>query len=159
LYWMSKISVVYWSGTGNTKIMAEAIGKGADLGSVTVSLQSVENADVEEILNSDAIALGCPAMGREILEEDKMEPFVAELEKKTKKLKGKPMALFGSYGWGDGQWMFEWEDRMKAAGTMIIDKGLIVQTTPDANGLKLCVDIGRKLATKLITKVSDIKNG
>ncbi len=145
---MKKISVVYWSGTGNTKMMAEAIAEGARAQAVPVSLLSVENADIEEVLYSDAIALGCPSMGCEVLEEDEMETFMCNLEKRTEKLKDKTIALFGSYDWGDGQWMLEWEDRMKAVGVKLVDRGLIVHNTPDAKGLKLCIELGKKLASE-----------
>ena len=89
-------------------------------------------------------ALGCPAMGAEVLEESEMEPFVAELEGNVK---GKKIALFGSYGWGDGQWMRDWEERMTSAGATVVNgEGLICQETPDGDVISECESLGKQLA-------------
>ncbi|OPY57798.1 MAG: Flavodoxin [Pelotomaculum sp. PtaU1.Bin035] len=141
---MKSIAVIYWSGTGNTKMMAEAIAEGAKNDEVMVTLMEVSSASIEDLLNADAVALGCPAMGDEVLEESEMEPFVATIEKEG--LNGKPVALFGSYGWGDGEWMIDWADRMKKAGAMLVDDGLIIQEAPDEQGLESCRELGRRLA-------------
>lgn len=135
---MSKIAVVYWTGTGNTEIMANAIGAAAgadvfDLGSFSV----------DSISDYDKIAFGCPAMGDEVLEEGEFEPFFAEAEGK---LAGKKVALFGSYGWGDGQWMRDWEDRVKASGAALYANGLIVNGTPDEAGEAECTQFGTDFA-------------
>ncbi len=142
---MKKITVIYWSGTGNTQKMAVAIAEGAKSEGVEVNLLSVDKAKREDVLNADAVALGCACMGCEVLEEDEMEPFVAGLEKE--KLEGKKMALFGSYDWGDGQWMADWEERMKQAGVNLIEEGLKIQNTPDDEGVDACKKLGEKLAS------------
>lgn len=141
---MKKISVVYWSGTGNTEKMAEAVAAGAKLGGAEVKLSEVSSASLQDVLNSDAVALGCPAMGCEVLEEIDMEPFVSIIEKEG--MAGKPLVLFGSYDWGDGQWMRDWEERMKAAGGNLLEEGLTLQNTPDDSGLRQCTQLGQKLS-------------
>lgn len=141
---MKKISVIYWSGTGNTEMMAKAVADGAKLGGAETKLMEVGRASIEDVINADAVALGCPSMGCEVLEEDEMEPFVAALEGKG--LAGKTLALFGSYDWGDGQWMRDWEVRMKAAGFNLPEEGLICQNTPDDGGLQRCKQLGQKLS-------------
>ena len=123
---MSKVGIIYWSSTGNTEAMAQAVEEGA----------KAAGADVE--------ALGCPAMGDEELEEGEFEPFFSDLEGK---LSGKKVALFGSYDWGDGEWMRTWCGRAKDAGAELVeDEGLIVNNTPDDEGLAACRELGGKLA-------------
>ena len=125
---MSKITVAYWSGTGNTEAMAEAV--------------DISASDLE---GETSFALGCPAMGAEVLEEGEMEPFVEEVEKFAK---GKNIALFGSYGWGDGEWMREWESRMLDAGANVLNReGLICHETPDDDALEDCRSLGKQLAS------------
>jgi flavodoxin short chain len=141
---MKKIAIVYWSGTGNTQAMAEALAKGVKAAGADAVLTEAGKAKTEEVLAADAIALGCPAMGAEILEEEEMEPFVAALT--AKGTGDKPLALFGSYDWGDGQWMRDWEERMKGAGGKLTAPGLIINLTPDAAGVEACEDLGKKLA-------------
>ncbi len=133
-----KTAVIYWSGTGNTEQMAAAIaaGAGADLFSV-----SDFSGNITEY---DRIAFGCSAMGDEVLEESEFEPFFASIEST---LSGKTVALFGSYGWGDGQWMRDWEERVKADGAVLLNgEGLIVNETPSDDDLELCKALGAKLA-------------
>lgn len=141
---MKQVTVIYWSGSGNTRMMAEAVAAGAKEAGATVSLLDVSEATVDEALTGEALALGCPSMGCEVLEEDAMEPFVAALEKHS--LAGKPVALFGSYDWGDGQWMRDWEMRMSHTGALLFTEGLILQNTPDASGVTLCRELGARLA-------------
>lgn len=141
---MKKVSVIYWSGTGNTQKMAESVAAGATLGGADAKLLEVGAASLADITDSDAVALGCPAMGNEILEEAEMEPLVSALE--SAGLGGKPVVLFGSYDWGDGQWMRDWEERMEAAGAKLLDKGLIINNMPDESGLQQCSELGRKLS-------------
>ena len=112
------ISVVYWSGTGNTEAMADALADGIREAGGEAALITVDGADAQELVKEDVFALGCPSMGAEELEESEMEPFVAELEGKVS---GKKILLFGSYGWGDGEWMRNWEERMKNAGDGLRD--------------------------------------
>lgn len=140
---MKKINIIYWSGTGNTEKMAEAIRDGASLNDVEVNLLNVTQTEIEDITSADAIALGCPAMGAEELEEGEMEPFIESIESK---LTGKKLALFGSYGWGDGEWMRNWENRMESLGAQLLETGLIINEEPDEEGLKKCNQLGKKLA-------------
>ncbi|MDR1624917.1 MAG: flavodoxin [Spirochaetia bacterium] len=141
---MKKIAIVYWSGTGNTRAMAEALAGGVKDAGAEAVLVETSQAKPDEVLAADAIALGCPAMGAEVLEETDVEPFVADLC--AKGVSGKALALFGSYDWGDGQWMRDWEERMKTAGGSLVAPGLTVHLEPDAVGLGACADLGKKLA-------------
>lgn len=141
---MDKVYVVYWSQSGNTQAMAEAIGKGVIAAGKEAAVQFVSEASVEDLKNVKGFALGCPAMGAEVLEEMEMEPFVSELEGFVA---GKSIALFGSYGWGDGQWMRDWVDRMSDAGANIVNgEGLMCHEMPDEDGLSDCENLGRQLA-------------
>lgn len=140
---MKKVVVIYWSGTGNTAAMAEAVGQGAKSDNTEVSVLSVEEATVEVVQQADAIALGCPSMGAEVLEENEMEPFVTSIEGVVA---GKPMVLFGSYGWGNGEWMEDWVTRMKAAGANVLGEGLIILNGPDEGGLEECKSLGKVVA-------------
>ena len=140
---MRKIAVIYWSGTGNTQMMAEAVTEGAKGAGADVSLFNVSQISAADAASYEALALGCPAMGGEVLEESEFEPFFTELESK---LSGKKVALFGSYGWGDGQWMRDWEDRCAKAGANLFDDGLIVCGMPDADGKANCKAYGEKFA-------------
>ena len=136
---MSKIAVIYWSGTGNTQQMAEAIANQAHADLFTASEFSPEKA-----ANYDAFAFGCSAMGAEQLEESEFEPMFSDLEGS---LNGKKVALFGSYGWGDGQWMRDWEARMSGAGATIVGgEGVICQEAPDADAIEQCKALGKALA-------------
>lgn len=141
---MKKVAVIYWSGTGNTEEMAAAVADGAKEGGAAVELLPVSRASLQHVAEADAVALGCPSMGNEVLEESEMEPFVASLE--SANLSGKPMALFGSYGWGNGEWMQDWESRMKAMGAQLVADGLIINGQPDQEGLASCKELGSKLA-------------
>lgn len=140
---MKKIVVVYWSGTGNTKAMAEAVADGAKNENTAVSLLDVAQASIDDIKNADAVAIGCPSMGAEVLEEEQMEPFVSSIEDAVT---GKPMALFGSYGWGNGEWMEDFVARMTKCGAKVLGKGLIIQEMPDAQGIKECNSLGNELS-------------
>ena len=136
---MNKTAVIYWSETGNTQAMAEAVAQGAE-----GQLFAVSEISAAEAAAYDALALGCPAMGDEVLEENEFEPFFSELEAS---LAGKKVALFGSYGWGDGQWMREWQERAVSAGAQLCGgEGLILNETPDADGLAACQKLGADLA-------------
>lgn len=133
-----KSLVIYWSGTGNTEQMAIAVAEGAGADLYSVSQFSGNISDY------DAIAFGCPAMGAEVLEESEFEPFFCGIEGE---LAGKKVALFGSYGWGDGEWMRSWTERVKSAGAAIVDgEGLIVNETPSDTDLTDCKGLGQRLA-------------
>ena len=140
---MSQIIVAYWSGTGNTEIMAQAIGKGIAESGGEVRVVSMEEIQPQELKKCDAFALGCPAMGAEELEDTIVEPFVSEVEKFAA---GKRIALFGSYDWGDGEWMRIWTDRMKESGASIVgEEGLICNNEPDDAAKAQCEALGKKL--------------
>jgi len=144
---MSEISVVYWSQTGNTEQMASAIVAGVEEAGKAAKQIEVSNASVEELKKESIFALGCPAMGAEVLEEAEMEPFIEELEKYVA---GKKIALFGSYGWGDGQWMRDWVERMEGAGADVINgEGLICQEAPDDSAINECKALGKQLASAI----------
>ena len=140
---MSKIAVVYWSGTGNTEAMANAIADGARNAGAAAELFTASDFSASMMDDFDAIAFGCPSMGAEQLEESEFEPFFANIESK---LAGKAIALFGSYGWGDGQWMRDWCERCKNAGAQVVNgEGLIVNDAPDSNALADCKALGEAL--------------
>ncbi|HOC33377.1 MAG TPA: flavodoxin [Ruminococcus flavefaciens] len=133
-----KTAVIYWSGTGNTEAMAKAVAEGADAELFEVSEFSGNIADY------DAIAFGCSAMGAEVLEEDTFEPFFTNIEGS---LSGKKVLLFGSYGWGDGEWMRNWYDRTKAAGAELVgDEGFIVNEAPSDDDLANLKELAKELA-------------
>ncbi len=141
---MSKVQVVYWSQSGNTQAMAEAVGQGITESGNEAAVVYVGEASLDELKNAKAFALGCPAMGAEVLEEGEMEPFVAEVEKFAA---GKTIALFGSYGWGDGEWMRDWVSRMQSAGATVVNgEGLIVNEAPDDSALSECKALGKAVA-------------
>ncbi len=139
---MKKFTIVYWSGTGNTQQMAEAIQEGAQEAGAEVKLLSVDEASVDDVVEADVVALGCPSMGAEVLEEAEMEPFVESLEGKVS---GKAMGLFGSYGWGNGEWMDDWNERMEGYGANLAVESLILNETPDDDGLEQCKEFGSNL--------------
>lgn len=137
---MSKMAIIYWSQTGNTASMAKAIAEGAKAAGAEVSLLEVSQATGADVKTCDLLALGCPAMGAEVLEEDEFEPFFQGIEGA---LSGKKTALFGSYGWGDGQWMRDWWDRAEKDGaTLYGGEGLILNESPDDDGLAQCRAFG-----------------
>ena len=141
---MSKTAIIYWSGTGNTEAMAEAIFDGAKEVNPDTALFSVSEISADEAAAYDTLILGCPAMGAEVLEESEFDPFFTELESK---LSGKKVALFGSYGWGDGEWMRNWEERVNAAGAQLLGgEGLTVNESPDADALEDCKNLGKTSA-------------
>ena len=139
---MSKISVVYWSQSGNTAAMAESVAKGITDAGKEAEIVFVSSASIDELKNETAFALGCPAMGAEVLEESEMEPFVTELEASVS---GKTIGLFGSYGWGDGQWMRDWEERCRDHKIMLVSESVICQEEPDDEAQEKCRTIGKAL--------------
>ena len=137
------VSVVYWSGTGNTEAMANAVAEGITEAGGEAKLIPVSEANVDELATESAFALGCPSMGVEVLEEEEMEPFVEALEGKVG---GKNILLFGSYGWGDGEWMRNWVERMKNAGAfMVEEEGIIANDAPDDEAIEACKAGGKAL--------------
>ena len=141
---MSKVNVVFWSQSGNTENMANAVGAGVTEAGGEANVVFVGDASIDELKSAKAFALGCPAMGAEVLEEGEMEPFVTDLEGFVS---GKTIGLFGSYGWGDGQWMRDWVDRMTAAGATVLNgEGVICQDAPDGAAEAECKALGKALA-------------
>ena len=141
---MSKAAVIYWSQTGNTEQMATAIAEGIREGGMECDLLSVADTNAGAAAGYDKIALGCPAMGAEVLAEAEFDPFFTELENR---LAGRKVALFGSYGWGDGQWMRDWVQRTNDANANIYtDEGLMINETPDEDGLAKCREFGKGFA-------------
>ena len=141
---MSKAAVIFWSQTGNTEQMATAIAEGIREGGMECDLLNVADTNPAKLAEFDAVAFGCPAMGAEQLEESEFEPMFSDLEGS---LNGKKIALFGSYGWGDGQWMRDWVQRTNDANAIIYtDEGLIVNETPDEDGLAKCKEFGKGFA-------------
>ena len=139
---MSKIAVLYWSGTGNTEAMANAVADGAkEKGAEVVLAQPGDFAG--SVDGFDAVALGCPAMGAEELEDGEFTPMVEGIKAS---LAGKKVALFGSYGWGDGEWMRTWEDDCKGAGIELAAESVIVNDAPDDDGIASCKALGAALA-------------
>ena len=141
---MSKTAIIYWSGTGNTEAMANAIFDGAKEVNADTKLFSVDQITADEAKDYNNLILGCPAMGAEELEEGEFEPFFAELEVN---LSGKNVALFGSYGWGDGEWMREWEKRVTDAGAKLANESVIVNDSPDEDAVTACNGLGKIVAT------------
>lgn len=141
---MDKIYVIYWSQTGNTQEMAEAVARGITAGGKEAAVVCAEDASAADIADAACYAMGCPAMGAEVLEESVMEPFVCEAEALSR---GKTVALFGSYGWGDGQWMRDWVDRMSGCGATVLNgEGLMCHEAPDEAALAECEALGKQLA-------------
>lgn len=139
---MSKIAVVYWSGTGNTESMADAVAQGAKDKGAEVKLFTPDSFNSSMVDEFDAIAFGCPAMGAEELEESEFEPMFSDCESK---LGGKKIALFGSYGWGDGEWMRTWEDACRGDGASVVSEPVICNEAPDDFALDECKALGAAL--------------
>jgi flavodoxin short chain len=158
---MNKTAVIYWSRTGNTEAMAKAITRGLRAGGAETAPMQVSEANASVLEQYDSFAFGCPAKGKEILEEKEFEPFFSAIEKR---LKGKPVALFGSYGWGDGQWMRDWQARVSASGAKLFEQGLTFQSEnplvtkikrvfgknkkPDDAG---CIAFGKRFAAHILS--------
>ena len=141
---MDKIYVVFWTQGGNTQAMAEAIGEGIREAGKEAEVVFVTGADIEALKAAPKFALGCPAMGAEVLEEAEMEPFVCDVEGFAS---GKKIALFGSYGWGDGEWMRNWVDQMKNAGADVIGgEDAICEDAPDDETEAKLIELGKQLA-------------
>ena len=140
---MSKVAVVFWSGTGNTEAMAEAVAQGARNAGASVDVLAPSDFNAAKVTAYDGIAFGCPAMGAEVLEEDEFEPMFADVKDA---LSGKAIALFGSYGWGDGEWMRDWEDDCKTAGANLVVDPVMANEMPDDAALAACKALGAALA-------------
>ena len=137
------MKVVYWSGTGNTEKMANLIAKGIVEKGKEAEVVAVSDANSDIFNTEDIVILGCPAMGDEVLEEGEFDPFIEELESKVS---GKKVALFGSYGCGDGHWMRDFEERMVSYGCVSSLDPLIVSNEPEGDTEEQCIEFGRKIA-------------
>ncbi|OUO78150.1 flavodoxin [Blautia sp. An249] len=140
---MSKVAVVYWSGTGNTEMMAQKVAEGAKEAGAEVSVFTATEFNSQMMDDYDAVAFGCPSMGAEELEEDEFEPMFSSCESK---LSGKKIALFGSYGWGDGEWMDTWTQTCKDDGANLACDSVICNEEPDEEAQESCMNLGRALA-------------
>lgn len=140
---MSKIAIVYWSGTGNTEAMANSVLAGAQAAGAQAELFTAAEFGPEKLAEYDAAAFGCPAMGAEQLEEDEFEPMFSACKAA---LKGKKTALFGSYGWGDGEWMRTWEETCRGDGANLVSEGVICNEAPDDEAEAACQALGKALA-------------
>lgn len=140
---MADVLLVYWTGTGNTEIMAEKIKEGLESSGLSVDYRTVDAVEADEVSGYEKLVFGCPSMGVEILEEDEFEPFFEEAEKL---LAGKKVALFGSYGWGDGEWMDAWVDRVKDSGANLFEPGFMINSTPSGEEEEECFEFGESFA-------------
>ena len=138
-----KTAVVYFSSTGNTEEMANAVLEGMKEKGAEAELITSADFTADQVDNFDAIAFGCPAMGDEVLEEDEFAPMFESCEAK---LSGKNIALFGSYGWGDGEWMRNWEEQCKNAGANLVCESVICMEAPDEDAAAACKALGAALA-------------
>ena len=139
---MSKIAVVFWSGTGNTEAMAQAVAEGATAKGAEVDIVQASDFSADSVAAYDAIAFGCPAMGDEELEADEFQPMWDAV---TPELSGKTIALFGSYDWGTGEWMDTWKDDAEGAGAAVVET-VIANNEPDDEAVSACNDLGASLA-------------
>ena len=138
---MSKVAVIYWSGTGNTEAMANAVAEGAKNAGAEVELLSC--ADVKDVNGFDAVALGCPAMGSEELEDGEFLPMLESIEPS---LPGKKVALFGSYDWGVGEWLENWEGRCAEKGISLAVESVKANNAPDDEAIGNCKKLGEAIA-------------
>ena len=141
---MSNIAVVYWSDTGNTEAMANYVAEGIRAAGGNAEIITADSFGPDKVSQYDAIAFGCPAMGDEILEEDIFEPMFSAVEGS---LSGKRVGIFGSYDWGDGQWMRDWADRCRAAGAELANDGVIANLTPNDAEAEDCRNLGRLMCS------------
>jgi len=138
-----KTAVVYWSGTGNTEAMAEAVANGAKAAGADVTTFTADSFNADAAAEFDAVALGCPSMGSEELEESEFRPMFDAVKAA---LAGKKAGLFGSYGWGDGEWMRNWQEECKEAGIVLVMDGVICNDAPDEEATANCEALGKALA-------------
>ena len=139
---MSKVAVVYWSGPGNTEAMANKVAEGAKAAGAEVEVISADDFDGTDISGFDGVAFGCPAMGDEELEDSVFQPVFEACEAK---LAGKKVALFGSYGWGDGEWMRSWEEKCQNDGVALAVDSVICNEDPDDEAQAACIELGKAI--------------
>ncbi|MCD8143736.1 MAG: flavodoxin [Oscillospiraceae bacterium] len=141
---MSKIAVVYWSGTGNTEAMANAVAEGAQAAGAEADVLPAAAFSEELLEEYSAVGFGCPAMGSEELEETEFAPM---FEAVSPKLSGRNIAIFGSYAWADGEWMNTWEENCRELGANLVAKPFPCYDAPDDGALDTCREIGKALAS------------
>lgn len=141
---MNKVAVVFWSGTGNTEAMSEFVAKGVKEDGADVVVYSAAEFDPETLDDYDAVAFGCPSMGAEELEESEFEPMFSSCKQN---LTSKKIALFGSYGWGDGEWMRNWEETCKSLGAILVSESVICNEAPDEDAKIACIALGKALSS------------
>ena len=139
---MSKVAVVYWSGSGTTEAMADKVAEGAKAAGAEVEVISADDFAGTDIEGFDGVAFGCPAMGDEELEDSVFQPVFEACEPK---LAGKKVALFGSYGWGDGEWMRSWEEKCKNDGVVLAADSVICNEEPDDEAQAACIELGKAI--------------
>jgi len=137
------VLIIYWSGTGNTEIMANKMYEGVKSSGTLCTIKTVDSATIKDIKENNHIMFGCPSMGIEELEEEDFEPFFQSIEGE---LKDKKVALFGSYGWGDGEWLIDWENRVKKLGAKLFENGVKVNSTPSTSEEGQCFEFGARFA-------------
>ena len=140
---MDKVTIVFWSQSGNTESMANAVAEGVTAAGKEAVVVDVASASLDDLKAAKGFAMGCPAMGAEVLEEGEMEPFVCDVEGFAA---GKTIALFGSYGWGDGEWMRSWEERCGDDGANLVCDSVICNEAPDDDAMAACRELGAALA-------------
>lgn len=140
---MTKTAIVYWSGTGNTAAMAHFVAEGAKSAGADVSVFTADEFSADKINDFDSLAFGCPSMGCEQLEESEFEPLFDSCKSS---LKGKNVALFGSYGWGDGEWMRNWEERCVGDGALMACEPVICNDAPEDDTVVELNALGAALA-------------
>ena len=138
-----KAAVIYWSGTGNTEAMANAVAEGMKSAGAEVCMFTPSDLDMSAVRSCSAVAFGCPAMGAEVLEESEFQPMWDEIKSQ---LTGKKVALFGSYGWGDGEWMRSWESDCSDSGVSLSAESVMANNAPDDVAIASCKALGAKLA-------------
>ena len=139
---MSKVAVVFWSATGNTEAMADAVAVGAEKAGAEVSKLTSAEFGASDVAGFDGIAFGCPAMGAEVLEEDEFQPMWDSVKSK---LSSKKVGLFGSYGWGGGEWMNSWADDARMSGVSLAADPVIANEAPDDDAVASCEALGAAL--------------
>ncbi len=140
---MADVLLVFWSGTGNTEIMAEKIKEGLENTGLSVDFKTVDQVNPKDVSTFDKIVFGCPSMGVENLEEDEFEPFFDQIERS---LSNKKVAIFGSYGWGEGEWMDNWQTRIIDSGAVLYEQGFKINSTPSSDEEETCVQFGEGFA-------------
>ena len=140
---MDKVTIVFWSQSGNTESMANAVAEGVTAAGKEAVVVDVASASLDDLKAAKGFAMGCPAMGAEVLEESEFEPM---FEACKGALDGKKIALFGSYGWGDGEWMRNWEETCLGDGAVFAGESVICNEAPDDEADAACIALGKKLA-------------